>query len=102
MTRWIAFDEESTAGAADHTKAAVVFQQGDALRSALANGRDGIVILPTDQSDRLTLLILRRNVPTLAGEPVVYETAGFLGLTDRITLERQPQPSKKWWQRILD
>jgi hypothetical protein len=102
MTRWIAFDEESTAAAAAHTKVAVAFQQGDALRSAVASNRNGIVILPTDRDDQFTLLRLRRSIPKLEEEPVTYEPTGVLGLTDRVRIEEQSQPPRKWWQRILD
>lgn len=102
MARWIAFDEESTAAAALRTKAAVTFQPGDALRSALSNGQHGIVIMPTDEAGQLTLLRLRPNVPMPAEVPAAREPTGFLGLSDRLIVEQEPEPSRKWWQRILD
>ncbi len=99
MTRWIAFDEEGTAAVALQTRAAVTFQRGCAFISALANGRNGIVILPTGQTGQVTLLRLRPNLPTAAETPV--EPAGFLGLTNRAIIELEPEPTRKWWQRIL-
>jgi hypothetical protein len=103
MTQWIAFDEESTAFAARHTRAAVVFQSGDAIRLALAADRAPIIILPTNHgNERLTLLRLRRKTPQTEGESVVYEPTGILGLTDSISFERQPQASKNWWRRLLE
>ncbi len=103
MARWIAFDEESTAAVAARTQAAVSFQRGDALDAALAAEGPSVVILP-DNSGNVLLLQVRRNSSEIPGrvEPVAFEATGFLGLIDEPVFSEEPQPKKKWWQRILD
>lgn len=102
MARWIAFDEESTATVAARTQAAVSFQRGDALDTALSAESPSVVILPDDSGDVL-LLEVRRNSSEISTriEPVAFEATGFLGLTDEPVFSEEPQPRKKWWQRIL-
>lgn len=88
---------------AAQTQAAVSFQRGDALEAAVASGKAAIVMLPADDNNVL-LLQVRRNTSVLPErtEPVAFEATGFLGLTDEPIFDEEPQPKKKWWQRLLD
>jgi hypothetical protein len=100
MSRWIAFDEESTAAAACRTRMAVSFQRGDAMAFALSSGKPAIVVLPGARAGEVLLLSITRNVQPRS-EPVAYEASGFLGLSDAPVYEEAP-PKKRWWQKILD
>ncbi|HYG98710.1 MAG TPA: hypothetical protein VD837_06220 [Terriglobales bacterium] len=104
MTRWIAFDEESTAAVAAQTSHAVLFQRGDALTAALATRKRSMVILPERSSGSVLLLDVRFNTPASStAEPLGYEATGFLGLIDEPVFAHQEpqQPRKRWWQRLL-
>jgi hypothetical protein len=103
---WIVFDEEGAVAAAARTKSAVAFQRGEALESAIANGDQAIVIMPSDEPGRLMLLKVRHSgsdtrghsaAPT--GKAMDFEATGILGLSDHVVIE-EPQSKKRWWERI--
>lgn len=103
MSRWIAFDEESTAAAAALTQMAVLFQRGDAVAAALSSGKRALVVVPgKNTGDLLLLNVIRNSGGTPAAAPIAYEASGFLGLHDEPVFAEEPGPKKKWWQRILD
>jgi len=103
MTRWIAFDEESTAATADRTQTAVLFQRGNALVAALSSRNSALILLPGGTPDEALLLAVHRTPASTTGiSPVRFEPAGFLGLHDEPVYADEPAPKKKWWQRLLD
>ncbi len=103
MTQWFAFDEESTAIAAQKCKTAVRFQHGTALDFLLGTANSGVLILPSHQEKTLQVAVLRsssgggehKSVPS-------SRPSGILGLTDEFIVEQPDDADEKsWWRRIL-
>ena len=106
MTRWIASDE-STASALRAREVAADVGSRDAIGDAIAAGST-IVVLPAPSG----VLVARIRPTTQPAafevhrwtdeDAVGYTAGGMLGLRDEPVYDEQPQPSKKWWRRILD
>lgn len=105
MTRWIASDE-STATALRSREIGADAGSPDAIGNAIAAG-SAVVILPA--SSGVLVARVRHAAQPAAFEvhrwtdkdAVGYTAGGMLGLLDEPVYEEEPQPSKKWWRRIL-
>ncbi len=107
MTQWIAFDEESTAIAAQKCKTAVRFQHGTALDFLLGTAKSGVLILPAHQEKTLQVAVLRSSLRSSSGggehkSVPSSRPSGILGLTDEFIVEQPDDADEKsWWRRIL-
>src|SRR5512135_2844774 len=106
MTRWIASDE-STATALGGRQIAADAGSPDSIGEAIAAG-SAVVVLPTDSG--VLVARVRRAAQPAAFEvhrwadkdAVGYTAGGMLGLLDEPVYEEEPQPKKKWWQRLSE
>ena len=121
---WIAFDEV-THDALNRLRESgdqVAFSSDDPLDYALRNEKSSIVLLPS--CDEVVLLTIKHNIikhniikhnvrpeeiPSQPerSEPKVeagihYVGGGFLGLSDEVALDEEPQPRKGWWKKLFD
>ena len=97
MGRWVGFDEDTTAMLAQQTGVAAEFQRGDALRAAIRGRNNSVVLLPGEAGQALLITVMHM-VPD---RPMEYVATGFLGLMDEPVYDEEPQPPKKWWQKLL-
>jgi hypothetical protein len=129
MSRWIVFDEQtadavqSRCGLRPEVHAD---ERGEILQMVLQS-RAAVAVGPAPQSGKALLIRMtrpqhqatRQTVHKLPSPPPPQLTpptpetpkpasnlapAGFLGLTDSIDMDSEPESDrpKKWWQRILD
>jgi hypothetical protein len=106
MVRWIAFDDESAEAVVSRfRRGAAEIHPGDAVGAALDLGRPSVVLLPARGTGRV---LMARFQPKLVDEvavpqerPPMFETSGFLGLSDQpIFYEPEPAAKRKWWQKL--
>jgi len=116
---WIAFDEV-THDALNRLREAddqVGFSADDPLDYALRSEKSSVVLLPS--GDEVVLLTIKHNVinnniwpeeiPSQPepSEPKVeagihYVGGGFLGLSDEVALDEEPEQHKSWWKRLFE
>src|SRR5437868_7257861 len=104
MARIYTFDNPTaTRMAREHLDHEVVLAEGDAVATALANERDGVVLLPAAKKDRALVVEIRRPAASNAAmspsipaqDQTNYQASGFLGLSDELVLDDQPQKKNK-------
>ena len=129
MSRWIVFDHQtadavqSRCGLRPEVRAD---ERGEILQMVLQS-RAAVAVGPAPQSGKALLIRMTRperhaarepeqQVPSPPAPPVTppapatpqpasnLAPAGFLGLSDSIDMDSEPEPDrpKKWWQKILD
>jgi hypothetical protein len=109
MARCLAFDK-STAQAISRNLHLLTLcdSEADPLQTALhSNSPATLLALPADSGQRVLLAEFRRGSSLLPPpppdpEPAGLEASGFLGLGDQLVYAPEPQPEKKWWQKLLD
>jgi len=119
LMSWIAFDEV-THDALNRLREAddqVGFSADDPLDYALRTEKSSVVLLPS--GDEVVLLTIKHNVinnniwpeeiPSQPepSEPKVeagihYVGGGFLGLSDEVALDEEPEEHKSWWKRLFE
>ena len=110
MSRWIVFDQatantvQSRCGIRPEVQ---VDERGEILQMALKS-RAAVAVGPASQPGKVLLIRISRQErsqtsPTSKSASNLAP-AGFLGLTDSIDMDTEPEPErlKKWWQKILD
>ncbi|MGI9103695.1 MAG: hypothetical protein ACR2IF_14750 [Terriglobales bacterium] len=104
MNRWIVFDQP--------TANAVKTQSGDNAEvrpasqakvvAGVLGAQHAVGVLPTGTPGKVLLMhAQRRQRPQ--GQPKRdnhLAPAGFLGLSDSIDMDTEPEPPKKWWKKI--
>ncbi len=107
MSRWVVFDDNTAAAvtAAAHAEP-VRRPAADYLDEALSDEKEVVLVMPAELPSTALVAHFRRPLPVPAQEPekepaVHYEATGFLGLMDTPVYDDQPQPKKKWWQKIF-
>lgn len=120
MSRWIVFDESSahavqtSAGVQPEIRPETV-KAGKFFDMALES-RASVAIMPGEHARGAILMRVSRREQsreTAAGSPASniaparrptsnMAPAGFLGLSDGIDMDSEPEQPKKWWQKILD
>jgi hypothetical protein len=108
MARCIAFDK-STAQAISRNLHLLTIcdSEGDPLQSALqSKSATSLLAMPADTANRVLIATFRRapSTPTPGGspDPIGFEAAGFLGLSDEPVYESEPEAAPKWWRKILE
>jgi hypothetical protein len=117
MGQIIAFDSHTASALAVRTGTAAQLGHGSPLKAALANNA-AMLLVPTPAQDRVLAVRVNRRVRAATKSvvaphndnwapdmiPVSYEATGLLGLEDAPIYARdlEPQPKKKWWQKILE
>ena len=116
---WIAFDEV-THDALNRLRQSgdqVTFSSGDPLDYALRNEKSSIVLLPS--GDEVVLLTIKHNLinnqitaEEISSQPEPFEPkveagihyvgGGFLGLSDEVALDEEPEQRKSWWKKLFD
>ncbi len=116
MKRWIVFDAATAAAVESTTNSRAELRDADAgqatgiLAEVLSASGPAVAIVPTSSRERVLVIRLTRNarpsvqeqVPATPISGARVAPGGFLGLADELVLEDEPQPPKKWWQKILD
>jgi hypothetical protein len=110
MSRWIVFDQ-ATADTV-HSRCGVrpelhADERGEILQMVLKS-RAAVAVGPASQPGKVLLVRTRRQERPQAPPPARAASnlapAGFLGLSDSIDMDTEPEPEqpKKWWRKILD
>ena len=111
MTRWIVFDHPTadTVQASTGIRPEVRGGDGaacDRVVELALNSRAALAVVPGEQPGNAVLMRVTRPQPGRRSSPPRTTSnlapAGFLGLSDGIDMESEPEQPKKWWQRILD
>lgn len=113
MNHWMVFDQLTAAAVRSQTGNQVELRRaedtpaGSVIALAAAAPGPAAAVIPAADGERAVLLRFTHNVrpqteaaPSLA--PTRVAPGGFLGLADELVLEDEPEPPKKWWQKILD
>ena len=119
MSRWIVFDQQtadavqSRCGVRPELHAD---ERGEILQMVLQS-RAAVAVGPASQPGKALLIRMtrpeREPAQKVSSPPAPSETtkpasnlapAGFLGLSDSIDMDSEPEPDspEKWWQKILD
>jgi hypothetical protein len=116
MGHIIAFDPQTASALAARMGTAAQLGHGSPLKAALASDT-ATLLLPAPGSDRVLVVRVSRHTSPAAQVPqkkralpaddmvpVAYEASGLLGLEDSpiYAHDLEPQPKKKWWQKILE
>ena len=125
---WIAFDEV-THDALNRLREAddqVGFSSDDPLDYALRIERSSVVLLPS--GDEVVLLTIKHNIVNNDNSPeeipsrpesesessqpepgeakpesgIHYIGGGFLGLSDEVALDEEPEQRKRWWKKLFN
>ncbi len=116
MKRWIVFDAATAAAVESKTNSQAELRDIDAeqatgiLAEMLSASGPAVAIVPARSGKHALVMRLTRNArpsvqEQLPATPIFgahVAPGGFLGLADELVLEDEPQPPKKWWQKILD
>ncbi|MGZ4817700.1 MAG: hypothetical protein ACXVZJ_03690 [Terriglobales bacterium] len=110
MSRWIVFDEstahavQTSTGVQPEIRPGAV-KPGKFFDLALES-RASVAIMPGEHEGGAILMRVSRREQsreTAAGSPASnMAPAGFLGLSDGVDMDSEPERPKKWWQKILD
>jgi hypothetical protein len=110
MSRWIVFDQptadavESRAGLRPELRAEAV--ASPKIVELALNSQASLAVIPGEQPGRAILMRVshqaRRPQPAAPKPASNLAPAGFLGLSDGIDMDTEPEQPKKWWQKILD
>ncbi len=106
MNHWIVFDEPT----ADAVRT-VSEGEPEIRRAAEANllatileAPRAVALLPADAFGNVLVIHARRQEPGQSQKPTPSQRnlapAGFLGLSDSIDMDSEPEPPKKWWRKI--
>ncbi|MFB3815986.1 MAG: hypothetical protein ACE14L_17930 [Terriglobales bacterium] len=99
MTKWIAFDDASVSALSRRTGAQTELGVGDALAVALSAEAPALVMLPGVEGGVMVITVAAGEKQP-ARESPRYVASGFLGLTDELATEEQPQEERpSWWRR---
>lgn len=109
MSRWIVFDQptadavESRAGVRPELRvdAAVPAK----IMELALNSRASLAVMPGEHpGSALLMRVSRRQLPPPSTPKPASNLApaGFLGLSDAVDMDSEPEQPKKWWQKILD
>jgi len=102
--RWITFDSETSCAlqARIAPERIVEFSNQRPLEYVLERPSTVVAMLPASEPNQSALAIFRWNsAPLPANEPENpphMQVAGFLGLTDELVFEDDPQEKKGWWR----
>lgn len=125
---WIAFDEV-THDALNRLREAgeeVAFSSDDPLDYALRSEKSSVVLLPS--GDEVVLLTIKHNIVNNDNSPeeipsrpesesessqpepgeakpesgIHYIGGGFLGLSDEVALDEEPEQPKSWWKKLFN
>ncbi len=107
MSRWIVFDQAG-ADAVQHRSGSspeirTGGDQASEIISMALQSRGAVAVLPAAAGPNAVLIrIHARQAPPAPDASSKMAPAGFLGLSDTIDMDDEPEPPKKWWQKILD
>jgi hypothetical protein len=110
MARCFVFDKQTARAISTNLHLLTICDpDADALPSALeSDSRQILLALPAEDSERVLVARFQRHPDELyPAEPgaeaaATFEAGGFLGLSDQPVFDPEPQPPKKWWQKLLD
>lgn len=103
MSRWIVFDERTAEAVESQSgiRPEIRDRSGTILAMAIASPA-AVAVLPAAEPGHV--LLMRVNRPQPAAVPVKAASnmvaAGFLGLSDSIDMDSEPERPKGWWQKI--
>ena len=101
MARWISFDALSAEQLKRYQpQDAVMVQAGSALRTAMDDPNDSIVVMPGPNPGTALVVRVERRRPQ---EHMTSIAGGFLGLSDEAVFEDElpTEERKSWWKRVF-
>ena len=109
MSRCIVFDRSTADAVRARTglPAEIHSDTGNSrsILAAAVQSRAAVAVLPAPSSNRVVVMRFTRQQrpPMPPPQPDTrLAPAGFLGLSDSIDMDSEPEQPKKWWQKILD
>ncbi len=105
MGRWIVFDQgaaEAVQRRSESPQIGTDEQASDILEKVL-HCRAAIAVVPAAARDNVVVMRIRRMPapPAVDAAASKLAPAGFLGLSDTIDMDEEPEPPKKWWRKVL-
>ena len=107
MSRWIVFDH-ATANAVQSRRGVrpeVHAEERGEIMQMVLQSRAAVAVGPAAQPGKVLLIRMTRQErpPTTSAKPASnLAPAGFLGLSDSIDMDTEPERPKKRWQNFLD
>jgi hypothetical protein len=114
MTRWIAFDQQTSSLLRTHLAQGTTIETfaSGAVAYALAKPGAVVTLLPAMGSSGVGIAVFRppvtrrkpnQSAPLPVNAFFSTRAGGFLGLRDEVVLEDEPEQEKKgWWRRFWD
>ncbi len=106
MSRWIVFDQAAadavqSRGVRPETRADA--DQPGKIVSMAVDARSAVAMVPTGIAGKVLVMSLRRAAPAPTQRQTASNMApaGFLGLSDTIDMDSEPEQPTKWWQKII-
>ncbi len=104
MSRWIVFDQPAAAAVKSRCGATAEVREPAAnLLAETVQAEAAVAVLPSPTPGKL--LVMRTSRTHAARRPVEPASnlapSGFLGLSDTIDMDSEPESPKKWWQKII-
>ncbi len=104
MSRWIVFDQPAAEAVKSQcgVKAEVRERTANLLAEAV-QAETAVAVLPSPAPGKVLVMRSSRShaAPRRAEQASNLAPSGFLGLTDAIDMDSEPEPPKKWWQKII-
>jgi hypothetical protein len=108
MSRFLVFDQATANAVQSRTGVPAAFDPAAADPASILAGALGseaaIAVVPAGKPGKALLLRLSRPPMPPKPEPKPASSlapAGFLGLTDAIDMDGEPEQPRKWWRKIL-
>ncbi|HEV2116305.1 MAG TPA: hypothetical protein VGR48_09795 [Terriglobales bacterium] len=108
MARCIAFDKPTAQAISRNLHLLTICDpEADPVQTALhSNAPTSLLAMSAEGGKPILIVKIRRGQSLLApaalsGDPLGFEASGFLGLSDQPVYFAEPEPVKRWWQRIL-
>lgn len=104
MSRWIVFDQRTADAVQSRSgiRPEIRADQPGMIMAMAVNSRAAVAVLPAAETGHLLLMRVTRS-PAMPAAPKVSSNlapTGFLGLSDSIDMDSEPEQPKRWWQKI--
>jgi hypothetical protein len=104
MSRCIVFDQHTADAVQSRSgiRPEIRADQPGALMAMAVNSRAALAVLPAAEPGHVLLMRVSRPQARPAAPKVSSNMVptGFLGLSDSIDMDSEPEQPKKWWQKI--
>ncbi len=107
MGRWIVFDQPAADAVRSQCGVYAEIRRGAEhmpnLVALAEESQSAVAVAPGCTPGKLLVMRFHRSASSKAAEQKSSQLApaGFLGLSDSIDMDSEPEQPKKWWQKII-